>query len=457
MGDLEEFHALGSLAFVWGYPLVRAAQLRANLTRPVVPGDPAEAVVARGPLNAMAHARALATPHTRVGVAPNNDTLYSLAWLDLSAGPFVLEAPDFGKRYYTFQMGQADSSTDCSLGQRTHGGQLPPVFISGPDHDASVPAGMVHVRSRYRYLLIAGRVLVDGVSDLPAVHRLQDRIVLRRWGVPDAQKGVPGGPPVGPIPDHGSTAAAGALVFMAQLGGVLADIGIAAQDAPILRSLARAGLTPETGFQADALGAAQQRALAEGLRAGEERVRAKTRALGRQVNGWSINYRGADFGDDHLLRAAVAMDQIYIVEAAEALYPSARVDSAGEVLDGRHSYRIRFTADAMPPVGAFWSITLYFAQGFMAPNGIDRWSIGDRTPGLVLERDGALEILVQHAPPEHGGCNWLPAPREPFMLLMRLYHPLAPAISGDWVPPAVEKIVTRGDGHPPAGDGCAMP
>lgn len=455
MGDSDAFRALGSLAFVWGYPMVRAAQLRANLTKPRNPADPAEQFVARGPLNAMAHARALATPQTRVGVAPNNDTLYSLAWLDLASGPFILETPDFGQRYYTFQMGQADSSTDRSLGQRTHGAQLPPVVISGPGHDVAALAGMEHVRSRYRYLLIAGRILIDGSSDLPAVHGLQDRIVLRRWGPPAAD--ASGGLQAAPVDVFGSVAAVGALPFMEQLAAVIADIGITEQDAPILRSLASVGLLPATGFRTGALGAAQQHAFSDGLRAGEALVRAKTRALGHQVNGWSINYRGADFGADHLLRAAVAMDQIYIVEAQEALYPSARVDSTGEVLDGQHSYRIQFRADTMPPVGAFWSITLYFAQGFMVPNGINRWSIGDRTPGLDLERDGALEILVQNAPPANGSRNWLPAPREPFMLLMRLYHPLAAVLSGAWVPPAIEKIATPSDASRQAEDGCAKP
>lgn len=439
MGGAQAFHVLGSRAFVWGYPLVRAAQLRANLTRPRDPDDPTERVVARGPVNAMAHARALASPDTRVGVAPNNDTLYSLAWLDLSAGPFVLQAPDFGGRYYTFQMGQADSSTERSLGQRSHGAQLPPVFISGPGHDGPAPAGMEHVRSRYRYLLIAGRILVDGASDLPVVHRLQDQIVLHPWDARITEAPASRGRPAGHAQDPGPGTARDPLAFLHQLAEVVADIGVAAADVAVLESLSVAGVSAVTGFRPDGLGAAEQHALAQGLRAGEALVRAKTLDLGRQVNGWSINYRGASFGHDHLLRAAVAMDQIYIVEADEALYPSARVDSAGAVLDGRHRYRIRFRAGALPPVAAFWSITLYFAQGFMVPNPIDRWSIGDRTPGLVWEPDGSLVIFVQDTPPEDGG-NWLPAPSEPFMLMMRLYHPLAPILSGAWVPPPVERI-----------------
>jgi len=186
--ELDRLHELGRKAYVWGYPLVRSAQLRANLTRPRDPGAPAEPAVASGALNAMGHARRLATPATRVGVAPNHDTLYSLAWLDLADGPFVLETPDFGTRYYTFQMGQADSSTDRSLGQRTHGGQLPAVFISGPGYSGDMPADAEQVRSRYRYLLVAGRILVDGPSDLPAVHALQDRIKLMPWGARSTDK-----------------------------------------------------------------------------------------------------------------------------------------------------------------------------------------------------------------------------------------------------------------------------
>ena len=184
MGDMERWRALGRLAFVWGYPFVRAAQLRHRLTRPRDPDDPGSAAVAAAPVNEFGHARTLATPATRVGVAPNNDTLYSLAWLDLTNGPFVVETPDFKERYYVFQMGQADSSSGRCWGQRSHGGQLPPLFISGPGDEQVGPEGMVHVRSNYRFLMVAARILVDGPADLPNVHRLQAQIRVRPWRAP---------------------------------------------------------------------------------------------------------------------------------------------------------------------------------------------------------------------------------------------------------------------------------
>lgn len=440
MTDLETLRTMGSRAFVWGYPIVRSAQVRMNLTHPRNLADQNANAVAGAQINTLGHARMLATPATRVGVAPNNDTLYSLAWLDLSAGPFILQAPEFGDRYYTFQMGQADSSTERSFGQRTHGSRLPPLFIYGPGSLVEVPADMEPVQSRYRYLLVAGRILVDGTADLSAVHKLQDEIRLLRWGertaILPASEGGPGEPEVkADAPQKGC-----ALAFLQQLGSVLADIGTRPEDDTVIASLSRIGLAPAKGLKFDHLDAGQRSAIAAGLRDGETLVRAKTHELGRKVNGWSINYRGASFGNDHLLRAAVALDQIYIVEADEALYPNARVDSDGDVLDGRHRYRIRFPPGALPPVGAFWSITLYFSKGFMVPNPIDRWSIGDRTPNLAFEDDGSLEILVQQAQPEQGNGNWLPAPAEPFMLLMRLYCPLARARDGQWVPPPVAKI-----------------
>ena len=209
-------------------------------------------------------------------------------------------------------------------------------------------------------------------------------------------------------------------------------------------------MTREYGFDPKELTTAQRSAIAKGLAHGEAVVRNKTFNLGRKVNGWSINYAGPHFSDDYLLRAAVAMDQIYIVEPKEALYPSGRVDSAGAELDGRNSYQIHFSQVELPPVNAFWSITLYYAKGFMVPNPIDRWAIGDRTAELVYGPDGSLEILVQHqVPATEKTANWLPAPKEPFMLLMRLYIPGKLILDGVWVPPAIEMV--RGQSLPTVG------
>lgn len=428
---------LAERAYIWGYPLVRAAQIRQNTTLPADPFRVRLPSVAGAPINHIGHARELATPETRHGVAPNNDTLYSLAWLDLNDGPFVLTTPDFGSRYYTFQMGQADSSTDVALGQRTHGSHLPPVFIQGPGDRRSVPGGMIGVRSSQRYLMIAGRILVEGAADLPAVHVLQQGIRLRRWsGGPDGREM--------PLPvsrqrplTGGDAQPADKLQFLEMLGSVLQDWRVAAADRALIRSFAQIGLTVEGGFRPDRLPPEVLRQVEQGLRAGEALVRRQTFTLGTRVNGWGINYGGSQFGRDYLRRAAVAMDQIYVLPAAEALYPNARTDVQGRELDGRRSYLLRFGKNELPPVDAFWSVTMYFAKGFMVPNALQRYSIGDRTLGLNRTPDGGLEIVLQHDRPSDPAANWLPTPDEPFMLMMRLYRPRAAARTAAWVPPGI--------------------
>jgi len=355
----------------------------------------------------------------------------------------VLTTPDFGSRYYTFQMGQADSSTDVALGQRTHGHLLPPVFIQGPGKRQRVPAGMVEVRSSQRYLMIAGRILVDGVQDLPAVHALQDRIKVRRWA--DYARGREVFAPVSaqrllPEPGNGE---ASPLRFLEMLGVVLREWRPGPQDAALVRSFAGIGLTTRDGFRPERLSPTTREALARAVEDGEAQVRRKTLTLGKRINGWGINYGGSQFGQDYLLRAAVAMDQIYVLPADEALYPNARTDAAGQPLDGRKSYVLRFAKGQQPPVDAFWSATMYYARGLMVPNPIERYAIGDRTKGMTTSADGSLEIVMQHDRPRDSTANWLPTPDEPFMVMLRLYRPGEAARSGAWTPPAITGIAPR--------------
>ncbi|WP_176488999.1 DUF1254 domain-containing protein [Rhizorhabdus dicambivorans] len=440
-GTTADPYLLALRAYIWGYPLVRAAQVRQNTTLPADPFRPRPPSAAGAAINRLGHAAELATPLMKQGVAPNNDTLYSLAWLDMREGPFVLEMPDFGDRYYTVQFGQADSSTEQALGQRTHGGQLPPVLIQGPDQQVALPAGMVGVRSRQRYMMIAERSLVRTPADLPAVHALQRAMRLRRWVDYAAGTDLPA-----PVSDQRpllapDTRCPAPLHFLEMLGNVLRDWRPDAGEARLISGLRPLGLAAGRGFRLEALSQAGRAAAARGLADAEAAVRAKTFTLGRNVNGWSVNYGGSVFGEDHLLRAAVAMDQIYVLPAEEALYPNARSDGGGQPLDGRNRYVLRFGAGDLPPVDAFWSITMYFARGLMVPNAAGIYSIGDRTGGLVRNADGGIDIMIQQEPPAAPrSVNWLPAPPEPFMVMMRLYRPRAPVRSGHWKPPAIQKI-----------------
>ena len=437
-GHSADPYTLALRATIWGYPLVRAAELRQKATQPDHPFAPRPATLATAPINRLGRARALADPDTRIGVAPNNDTLYALAFLDTDVGPFQLDTPDFGSRYYVFQFGEADSATRYAFGQSSHGAKLPPIFIVGPGYRGRTPPGAIVVRSQQRYLMVAGRVLIDGPKDLPLVHALQDRIQLRQWLAPGRLVEAPV-TPQRPL----ASAAATPWKFLADLGVVLADWRAAPEDRALLASFRRIGLTAHDGFRVKTLSPADRAAVERGIADGLEIIRAKTKALGAVANGWSTNFAGSRFGRDYLLRAAVAMDQIYVLDKREALYPVAHLDSAGQPLDGHADYVICFPKQELPPVDAFWSITLYYDKGFLVPNAIGRYSIGDRTSGITYERDGSLRLYVQNADPGPGKRNnWLPAPLEKFMLMMRLYRPTERAVAGRWHPPAVIRVST---------------
>jgi hypothetical protein len=434
--------ALAVRAYVWGFPLVAAAQIRLRGTNPDDPLALRPPVSTGAPINAWGHSRVPADPSYRAGVGINVDTLYSSARLDLADGPFLVTSPDFADRYYTFQYAFADSSAELSIGQRTHGGQLPPVFVAGPGDTTPTPSGALEVRSPTRYLLISGRLMFrhdDG--DLAAVHRQQDALTVRTW----ASVLDPGAPsnPISPqrrlVDPHRRIDPA--LGFLEQLGNVLRDWVVAADDRDLVSSFGRIGLSVTEGFRPDRLSAPDVAEVATGLAEGREVVRRASLQLGETVDGWTTNLRGCRFGGDHLLRAAVARDQIFVTVPEEAIYPVGRTDSEGRPLEGDSSYRIRFAADALPPASAFWSMTMYDDDGWLVDNPLGRYAVGDRTQDLVTGADGAVEVLLSRRPAAPGEPgNWLPAPAGRFYVMLRLYLPGEAALHGRWRPPPIVRV-----------------
>ncbi|WP_280437100.1 DUF1214 domain-containing protein [Nocardia carnea] len=408
---------------IWGFPYVFAQRLRFRFTLPLTPDAPRPETSAGAAVNRLGHQRRLSDPTLTSGVAPNVDTLYSLAFLDLTCGVFRLRFPDFGDRYYSIQIGEADSSTAAVLGQRTHGPQMPEIIVHHRSSPVAEADCATTIACRSRFVMVAIRILVDPSrgDDLRTVQELQDRIELAGPGTPATA------PPRTLVERERQAETQDTAAFLDSLSAVLTDTEPAevpewvtdafgavriALDDPTLRRSADLGLT-------------------EGLRAIEQHVA----ALGRTVNGWSINDRGTDFGGDHLLRAAVAYSQIYINPAEEALYPVCERDDNGEPLTGTRCYTVRFEHGNRPPVDQFWSLTVYHAKGLLYDNAIDRYAITDRTPGLHAGADGSLTIHLQTQRPTGPGANWLPCPPGHFRLILRLYGPRNPR----WNPPPVRQ------------------
>lgn len=442
MGEQPALAAALQRVHVWAHPLLLAQRLRRNMTSLSLDERSAAA-----PLGRIGHQRRLSDPEYRVGVAPNVDTLYSVAWVDLDQGPYRLDLPVVPKRYYTVQVGFADS-TSVALGLRTHGERLPPVVVrrSGTTQPPATPDA-VHLESPTRYAMFALRILVDADSaeDLAAVWSLQDRVVLRA-GRPSGwitQEDEPPGPgPCSATPPQGIAGPnAGVGAWLAEVHAVLRDLD-ADQVPPFvwadldLLTLgwaeAAAGRNPAPQWWTEVLSSAEQR------------VAESVTTVGTSVNGWTVNAKGCAFGEDWDLRAAVAHSQIYINPAEEAVYPVAERDEQGRPLTGEHRYEVTFAPGALPPVRYFWSLTMYHAKGLLVENSARRYAIGDRTPDLRAAEDGSLTVRIsteESRPAATGaGVAWLPAPAGRFRLMLRLYGPGTEVLDGSWAPPPVRRV-----------------
>lgn len=423
---------LAELLQVWAYPLVFAQRMRLNFTQPLDPDGPRPATSAGARAGRLGHQRRLAGPDLAVGVAPNVDTLYSVAWLDLGGGEREVVLPDPGDRYLSLQVGCADTTSPLVISRRTHGDRLPPVRVGRGVPTVTSEGDRIRVSTPARWAMVVARtgVVPGDPADLAAAHAVQDGIRL----VP-ARAGEPAEPPPRPVDVALTHIARQEEIlqpreFAIALTAVLDDHAavVPAGVAAAIRACDLAGLATGSAERA------RTRGVADGLRQGYDAIRSRVGDLGRTVNGWSVNDRGAQFGDDHLLRAAVAHAQIYVNPADEALYPVCETDADGMPLDGRAGpYRLEFPPGGLPPARAFWSLTMYHAEGLLVDNVLGRYAVGDRTPGLEPAADGSLRVEISASPPPSGNANWLPAPDGPFRLMLRLYWPER----RDWAPPPV--------------------
>jgi hypothetical protein len=396
-----------------------------------------EPATRKAPLNEYFHFTALATPEVSPFRAPNNDTLYSTAWLDLRKEPAILQMPDTAGRFYTAHLMDMDSDTIANIGQRVYGTKAAAFAVTGPGWEGRLPKGIkATIRCETVFAAVLLRVLVDGPDDVPSVQALQKQFriaSLSRYkngqtgGGPDALAGLKPYSPVTPE-DH-----------FRGLDRILRSEPVRPGEQAVIDQFANIGIGPGKVAQpmpagADILDRAYAEALAIANAAGV--------TSGKMVNGWRVMLEGiGNYGFDYVQRAAVWVGGPLANVPEESLYPSAVLDARGHTLDGaKNRYVVRFSRAQIPPVNAFWSLTMYrLDDGNLVRNPIDRYSIGNRTRGVQYGSDGSLTIYVQHeSPGKDRESNWLPAPDGPFYMTLRLYGPKPSAISGEWKPPAIE-------------------
>ncbi len=404
--------------YVFTFPLHENYRVRHLVTQ----AAPAPQRVAT---NAFLHRRDLVDHTSRRVTTPNNDTLYSQSFLDLSRGPVVLEVPEVAERYYTFALMDFYSNNFAYVGTRTTGTAAGKHLVAGPGWRGTAPDGMHVIASPTNAVWMLGRILVTSPEDLPRVRTLQDRLKLYSLSE-SGPAPVFDGPPLAPGDPWG---------YVAIVNHALTENPPPARDAAAVARFAAIGVGPGLRFDRDRISAEQQAAIVAGIKEGERLVAAKELS-GTVVQGWSYPTQGmGNFGADFLLRAGTALKLLAALEPAEAVYLS----YVGEPLDGSRRYRLRFDAGRLPPVHAFYE-AMPDKRLFFADNPIKRYAIGDRTPGLRVGANGSLDIDIRHdSPGTERESNWLPAPAGPFALVLRAYVPKPELLDGRYRLPALER------------------
>jgi len=390
-------------AVVQTLPLFEMMRMRAATTARRHPGLGFASEDRASPMrwvNQFTHTHRKLGPGDREVVSPNNDTVYSNAWLDLSRGPVLVDTPDMGDRYWVLGLLDAWTNPFAYVGRRTTGNRRQRTLVHGPDWRGPVPAGVSNViAAPGQDVWIIGRILVDDAAgDMEYVRGLQAQIVARRLDGSDAAMRVD------TRLDGRSVAIPAAALYRTTVDEALA------------RNPVPAGETLQWPVEGEEL-AQELPHVFEQLRRQEQ-----PHALG---GGWALQVAVREhWGSDVLTRARIARNFIGALGIEEAMYPTAEVDADGEPLHGSRAYELRFAPGRGLRVGAFWSLTMYRRSDCLfVANPIARYSIGDRTPGLRTEADGSLAIRIQADDPGPGP-NWLPAPRdEAFYVVLRLYQP----------------------------------
>lgn len=430
----DDLRTLAYEAFVYLYPLVTM-----DVTRLQVRNMPEGTGPGSGPPNRFSHLRAFPTADFRAVVRPNFDTLYSSAWLDLTAGPVKLTAPDTDDRYYMLPCLDMWTDVFANPGKRTTGTDAGEWIVVGPGYGGELPAGLPVITAPTPHVWIIGRTQTNGVADYPAVHAVQDGYVVTPLG--DA-------PEVRVDPDHDVTTeplttvnGMAALDFFAYAAELLTVNPPHLTDFSQLARIAKLGIRPGRPFDAGRFTNDERRQIEAGRTDALADMTASLPTIGRSANGWTVMTEQIGvYGNAYFKRAVVTLVGLGANPPEDAVYPLLNADADGDAVTGDRDYVIHFAADALPPVSAFWSVTMYDAEGYQVANELDRFALGDRD-ALTYGADGSLTLYLQHANPgPERESNWLPAPLGPLGVTMRLYAPRAEVLDGRWVPPVVTRV-----------------
>jgi hypothetical protein len=432
-----EVQAIAQEAYIFLYPLVLMDLTRKQL----VNLDPRISPLANT-TNAFAHVRTFPPADARSVVRPNFDTLYSSAWLDLREGPVIMSVADTGGRYFLLPIMDMWTDVFAAPGARTSGTSAGNFAIVPPGWNGSLPRSVERIDAPTLDLWIIGRTQTNGVKDYDAVHKIQDGYkltLLADWGKTPRKPERTIDSKVDTVtPPMKQVNAMPAAEFFRYGAELMKQNRPHVTDWSLVARMKRIGIEPGKSFESGKVGGD---VLTQGVAAGLKLMREKLPTIARVVNGWQMNTDTMGvYGNYYLKRAIVALSALGANQADDAIYPLSMSDADGKPLTAENNYVLHFTKAELPPVGAFWSLTLYDDDGFQVANALNRFAIGDRD-ALKFNADGSLDLYIQNADP--GGdkaSNWLPAPKSgEFGVTLRLYAPAPQVANGVWVPPVIKR------------------
>ena len=444
----QDAHDIGVNAYLYFYPPVSM-----DLTRKQLVNTPPGTGIG-GPMNTFVNVPTFPPADLKVVVRPNFDTLYSSGWLDLTKEPMIVSVPDTGGRYYLLPMLDMWTDVFASPGWRTTGTQAGNFVVVPPGwrpdlrdkliEELKLPEGTQRIDAPTPYVWIIGRTKTDGPADYDAVQKIQAdyKITpLSEWGKTPKPVEAKIDPSVDiKTPPKTQVDTMSADKYFAYAAELFKLHPPHITDEPIIAQMKRIGIERGKSFDLSKLDPIVQKALTTAPEAAQQLMQWKLATLARVANGWSMNTDTMGvYGNYYLKRAIITQQGLGANLVEDAIYPLNLADSDGKPLDGANKYVLHFDKGAAPPVNAFWSVTLYDPDGFQVANSLNRFAVSSWMP-FKVNADGSLDLYFQNESPGlDKEANWLPAPKAPFNLTMRLYAPKSDALTGKWNPPPVVK------------------
>ena len=427
-------------AYVYGFPMVDSYRIQYSYfvdhTNPEF----------KGVWNQPHSVARVYTPQDKAIQTPNSDTPYTFLGADLRAEPVVISVPAMPKgRYYSLQFIDMYTHNFAYVGSRATGNEAGHYLLAGPAWQGAVPEGVKSViRSETYFAFVLYRTQLFGANDLDEVKKIQAQYTVRPLSQFSRTTPPPPIVPVDFMKPLSADAQKTSPEFFSILNFLFRFTPTHTTETALMKRFARAGLGAGLSFDAAALSAEQRQAVEQGMSdAWKAFATFKKEEVDTGKKSSADGFGTREFlQNDYMMRMSSAVLGIYGNSKEEANYPAYFMDSEDKPLDGATGrYTVRFGPGQLPPVNAFWSLTMYeLPASLLTENPINRYLINSpMEPNLIRDADGGITLYVQHeSPGKNREPNWLPAPKGPFFMVLREYWPKPEALNGSWkVPQAV--------------------